>query len=401
MESAFSKPQYSWGQVSGRTITLWGEDRDLARPYIRKAFDHYTQLTGNKVKIVRFPINQVGGRLKQAFTPGSTEQPDVVLSYGGANIEPLNPEENFYSFDNAVWVDDLNDSALNQAIFNSKVIGLPYWEGSISGMIYNKDIFHRLKLRMPENQQEFLEVCKTLRLNGVTPVYVPNGKRPLYQFPMDSIVSNARVLSALNNGTLRYAQIPEMRTLVSWYRTMADSGYFGARYADNNWAGMDEALRTGTHAMAICWDTWLYTNFTGNASRFGLMPAFMGVPDQGIFEGPNFCLLLVNKNSPELDAALDFITFMADPYNYNVTFAGMYTAPVFKNQQTSSITPQYAEVERLVDRLFYDSTAWLRVRGFSQIDAAYIGRFMADHSYSLDDCLKDMDSARLRRAAGQ
>lgn len=398
-ELTFTKPQYLWGVVSGKTITVWGEERDLARPYIRKAFERYEEKTGNTLCVVGFPLDKFALKTQEAFRSGSTERPDVLLSYGGVNIDPMHPDKNFYDLSDAVWVEDLNDSALNQSIYDGKVIGLPYWEGAISGMFYNKDIFRRLKLEIPQTQKEFLKVCETLRLNGITPVYLPNGKRPLYQFPMDSIVQDSRILNGLNEGTLSYAQIPEMHRMLEWYRTMAERGYFGDKFIDNCWIGMDEALRTGTHAMAICWDTWFYTNYAGNPSRFGLMPAFMGVPDKGSFEGPNFCLLLVNKNSPELDAALDLLTFMADPFNYNVAFAGMYTAPVFKNQDASFITPQFGESERLVEHRYYDSTARLRIRGFSQMDAAYIGKLMIDSTYTIDECLKDMNDARIRRDA--
>lgn len=394
-------PLYQWGGITGETITVWGDASDLTRPYMVRAFQRYQETTGNTIVTRSLNKQEQDELVPETFILGNStlEKPDILLSYGGTNVESLHPEENFYDFTDAPWVDDLTDTALNQAIFNGGVVGFPHGEASVSGMLYNKTIFKKLGLEIPTTQAEFLKVCEDLLENGITPVYLPYAEITmlLYQFPMDSILEDRKLLDGLNDGSRSYADIPEMKLIVEWYKTMADRGYFGKDYQKNNWDGMSPAMESGEYAMMLCWDTWLYTDYKGDPKRMGIMPAFIGTPENGCFEGANIVLCLANKNSPQLEATLDLINFMADPSNYNIHFAGLYTAPVYNRQSGSITTPQYMEAEQLIDRLFYDSTAWSRVRGFSQIDASYIQEYMQGVG-TVEECLVKMNDSRLKRA---
>ena len=398
--AAAAGPQYEWGTVSGRTLTVWGRETDLNRIYMKRAFQRYEELTGNRVQVVAMEPGELEEKGAQALKSGEGA-PDLLLSFGGVNMEVFSPDESFYDFSDAAWVDDLTDTSINQTIYNGKVMGLPHWEASVSGTIYNKEIFEKLHIDPPRTQEEFMEACRILLENKVTPLYLPCAEDTmlLYQFPLDCLVEDAQVLQELNGGRIGYRDLPQMEVIVEWYRTMAENGYLGSDYMQNDWNGMNSAMDSGEYAMMLCWDTWLYTDFEGDASRFGLMPAFVGLPEKGTFEGPNLALLLVNRNGEQVDAALDLVTFMADPYNYNAAFEGIYTAPVFKGQQASISTPQYAENAGWIEEVYHDSVAWLRIRGFSQSDASCILDYMqAGGDYTVQQCLTDMDRLRRERA---
>lgn len=397
----FTQPQYEWGTGAGETLTVWGASPDLERSYIIKAFARYEELTGNQLNVVQMPKDEFARKMLAAFD-GDEDKPDIVFSYGGTNIEAYHPDENFYDFTGAQWVDDLTDTSINQTVYNGKIIGLPHWEASVSGTLYNKDIFEKHHLSVPKTQEEFMAVCETLMDEGVTPLYLPGKEISmlLYQFPLDAVIEDADVLAGLNDGNLGYADIPDMKKIVDWYRVMSEKGYLGANYREDDWGGMNRALSSGEYAMMLCWDTWLYTDYEGDPEQFGLMPAFMGVPDAGTFEGPNLGLFIVNRHSDKLDEALNFITFLADPYNYNEAFAGVYTAPVFKNQVANISTPQYMKAERLIERNFRDSAAVLRIRGFSQMDAVCILDYMdSEGAMTAEQCLQNMDKLRISRLA--
>lgn len=394
----FTEPQYEWGNISGKSLTVWGIAPDLDRDYIKKACQRYEDLTHNTIEIIQYDKDKINAQMAKAFN-GEIEMPDIFVSYGGTNIDAFNPVDNFYDFSDASWVNDLTNTSINQTVYNGKIIGLPLWEASISGTIYNKDIFEKYNIEVPKTQQEFMDVCEILLQQGITPLYLPAKEISmlLYQFPLDTLVENSDILKKLNTNEIGYQDIEGFSDIVKWYKTMADKGYFGNDYMNNDWNGMSPALESEKYAMLLGWDTWLYSDYKGDASNFGLMPAFMGVPDQGTFEGPNLNLFMVNKNSKEIDLALDFITFLSDPYNYNVIFEGISTAPVFKNQVNSISTPQYLENERLIEKNYHNSIAWLRIKGFSQMDASCILEYMQSQRMSIDDCLEKMNELRKER----
>lgn len=389
------------------TLVVMGNSGDMGRPYMEKAFALYEEKTGNKLDLQGIPGENFEQVSLTKFNTGDI--PDIFMSFGNQTLKAYNPEANFVDFSDAAWVSDIEDTVVDQAEWNGKIWGLPLWEASATGFVYNKDIFAAQGIEVPTTQDEFMAACEKLKGAGINPLYI--GFKDVWpilqQIAMDPIFENKDTLAKLNANQITYADIPEMTSMVQWYKDMADKGYLGENFAANSWDyGMD-ALGSGEYAMMFTWDTWLYTDFDqkypGQADHFGLMPAFMGTTELGTIEGPNTSLLLANKNSKNAEAAIDFINFMADPANYNVIFEGINTAPVFKGQTTNLATPQYEEctTNGVFDRAHRASSTWGNVIGFTQNETSKCIQEAMLGTVSVEQAIANMDKDRMAIAKAQ
>lgn len=394
------------GEKETVTLTLYGDAGNVQRPFMQKLFQLYEEKTGNKLDVQGIESENFETVCLTKFQTGDI--PDLFLHHGGYALDAYNPEENFVDFSDAEWVSDIQDSVLPTAKREGKVYGLPFWEASYSGLLYNTKIFEEYDIQLPKTQEEFNAVCDTLLENGVQPIYLPlkDAWPILYQYGMDPIFEDAELLDKLNTNQITYSEIPEMKAQMEWYKMAADKGYFGKTFGTDTWDYCMEVLGEGEAAMMYCWDTWLYSDYdseayTYAADDFGLMPAFVGSTDDGTFEGPNCCLTLANKNSENAEAATEFVNFMADPENYNAAFDGFQTAPVFKQQTTIDMTPQYKAAEEWIAQVGHASIANPEIIGFSNVDGAKCIQELLLGNVDVDTCLERMDEERMKAAKTQ
>jgi raffinose/stachyose/melibiose transport system substrate-binding protein len=387
------------------TLTVLANQDYVTKPYMKAIWANYEAASGNKLDIQAVPTDSGEQVMETKFATGDI--PDIFMHFGGYALTPYAAAKNFVDFSDASWVKDVEPYVLDQTKVDGKVYGIPFWEASISGMLYNKDIFTKLSITVPKTQEEFVAACDKIKASGVTPIYMAfKDVWPLlYQFPVDTMVTDASVLSKLNSNQLTYAGIPAFTTMLEFYKTLATNGYLGKMYTANTWDGLPDALGTGKYAMAYCWDSWLSSDlepkYPGFSSKIGIMPAFLGTPDTGTYEGPNCCLTMVNKNGKNVAAAKDFVAFMATPANYNKAFAGVFTSPVFKGETSNVTSQQYTDSIDSITAVARASTANPSIIGFDQVTAAkYIQDLMLG-TITVAQCVKSMDADRIGKAQAQ
>ena len=187
--------------------------------------------------------------------------------------------------------------------------------------------------------------------------------------------------------------------MVNWIADANRKGWLGAECTENGWDDISPMMASGEAVMTFIWDTWFYTDFEKGSKYsvddFALMPVFLNTVDEGTYEGGNLNMMMVNKNSKNFDAALDFLSFCADSKNYNKAFNGISTVSCFKGQTTNIESQMVTDAKASIKEKERVSTAASRIVGYSADDVAEAVNSMLRGRVDADGCIKLMDESRI------
>ena len=388
------------------TLTIMGKKSDLEKSYMTSIFEQYEKATGNRLKLLAYEDAEFETAAADQFASG--EFPDLFLHFHNADLKRFDIEKNFYYLNEEEWVNDLTDSALAYCQDSDQnLLGLPFWENSVSGCYYNKTILDRLGLKAATTQTEFDVLCQVLAETGYTPICWPgNGCSWMPQFGLDPVFADhPDLLEKLNKNEISYMDIPEVTAMVQWIADAAENGWFGSNYMDCSWDEISSLLTSGQAVMTFIWDTWFYTDLEKGQQYtpedFALMPVFMNAADGGTYEGGNLNMMMVNKNSEHLETALDFLSFCASEENYNVAFDGISTVNCFKGQTTNIQSQMVTDASASIAAHERVSTAASKIIGYSADDMTALINRVLRGEISVDECVRLMDESRIAEARAQ
>lgn len=391
------------GSGSGETITLMGNAADLAKPYMTGIIEAYEKSSGNKLDIVAIEQANFDTIATSKFATGDI--PDVFMHFNNSSLSNYNVADNFMYMNDQEWVSDLTEgSKAYSQDSEGNILGLPYWESSVSGCFYNKTLFDELGLKPATSQAEFDELCQKLTDAGHTAICWPaNGCNWMYQFGLDPVFADKpELLEQINSNKIKYADIPEVADMLEWLGNAAEKGWFGPSYLTDGWDDMSTIMGTGEAGMILIWDTWFYTDFDEGMDYtkedFALMPVFMNTADKGTYEGGNLNMLMANKNSDKLETVLDFINFCATPENYNEAFKDIATVSVFNGQNTNIQSTMVTEAMDSVNEHQRTSTAEPKIIGYTQNETGSAITEMFIGNVDVKGAIDLMDEARIASA---
>ena len=215
----------------GDGLTVMGRKSDMEKSYMTAIFEHYESETGKKLEIISIEDDAFENEASKRFAEGDV--PDIFMHFNNADLNRFDVKNNFMYLNDEKWASDLTDSARAYCIDgDGNLLGLPFWESSVSGCYYNKTLLDSLGLRPASTQAEFDVLCQTLCDLGYTPICWPaNGCTWMFQFGLDPMFADdPDMLEKLNGKEIAYADIPAVADMASWIAGAAEKGWFGSDY---------------------------------------------------------------------------------------------------------------------------------------------------------------------------
>lgn len=321
-------------------------------------------------------------------------------------------EESLIDLSGELYISNFYISSLNDIAINSKIYYLP-GPSTITGIVYDKELFDENGWEVPTSQSEFVELCKTIEETGIRAflpsLYYNDGIRTLltgfaYHLVYEG-VKNYAWIEGFNNGTT--TMLGHMEPAFEMLKRLNEEGVwrttdFDVRPVDRTYA----LYRDHTCAMTI--ETQYAPSYAirygaGNEHELGMMPFFSGDgPDSDclIFQ-PNFYtgiskLLEAPGNEQKLAKTKEILSYIFSPEGQTKLIPpNMLMVPSVKGTQLTesaflSTAMPTIEKGNLVQRpLFGDQTN-------SVVDTSLNARFRAytKGELTMTEALSEVDRIR-------
>jgi raffinose/stachyose/melibiose transport system substrate-binding protein len=328
---------------SGEKITLtlmhlWPEDTSAQHKVVSRIIDEYQKANPNvKIQTDMLANEQYKSKLK--ILAASNELPDIAFTWAAGFMTPYVKNRMFAP---------LND--IVQGEFKGKFVAGTVEAYSVNGndyalpvelntvpIFYNKSIFQKYNLQPPKTYDELLNIIRTLRGNGVTPITL-GGKDGWpaslwYMYLADRIGGPYLMDQSVANRTFTD---PALIAAAKKSQELVDMDAFNQDFIG---LSNDEATAVFMKSQAAMYmtGTWEVPNYTMNKDfpqefrdqigffKFPTIDGGKGNVDDWV-GGPGVGLF-VSQNSKHLDEAKRFVTFFAKKWGeISVTDAGIIPA---------------------------------------------------------------------------
>ena len=268
----------------------------------------------------------------------SKTAPDV-FAQNGTTVIPFSEAGYIVDLSGHGWEERMRESCFADCMVDDKLYAVPI-DVSGWGIDYNKDVFEKLNITTPPaNWDEFLNICQTLKDNGITPINV--GLQD--QWPSSGIViacasfiygMNDNMMSDLWDGSASFNG-PEFKAVFDGLQELYDKGYIDPSIMNTTYAQCVDQLYAGEIGMTF--NSTILTE--GNIGFFDLPDA---EGNTYVTTGTN-SMMSVSSECENQEAAIEALKLMTEPETLKLflkdSFSG-YTD--VETEQTSACGQEYA-----------------------------------------------------------
>lgn len=323
-----------------RTITMMAPSGELYQ-IDRTLMTAYEAYSGNRIDFQEIPDDQYANVLKTKMATG--QGPDIAVIWAGANAAQFFPDENFVDLSEEEWVSRESDIALENQMYNKKVIGFGL-EGISNGwgMIYNKMIFQLSGIDVPKSMDDFMIACKKIKEAEYTPYVAAFNE----EWTLGVLLANMGPLAStkskdyyqgLNSNQATMSQSPVFLQFIRDYKMLYDKGYIGELSFSNTARDAFVQVLEGRAGMAMSNSTpevWIAdSGLDIDLENYGMFPIpFADNKMISTYKGG--FIRVINNKSDNVDVCKDYFVFLAQ----SKSLEAYYDAP-----ERKGISPAFTD----------------------------------------------------------
>lgn len=247
----------------------------------------------------------------------SNAVPDIFYTWELSYLQPFVEggkvvDITSYLEEDKEWKDSFAEGTLDLLSFDGKNYGVPT-QKSLCVMFYNKQIFEENAVEVPTTYEEFLEVCQTLKDNGVTPMALCGTDAWIPAQFVQQIaggMAGDQLFKDVCVGEEKWNNETHVKAAEE-VKEMADKGYFQDGYIGMGPEESTDLFMNGKTAMYFqgAWDAdkVAKSSVGENVGAF-VLPAY-DAQYNNISVGSVDTSFAVSKNCKNVDAAVAFLKY--------------------------------------------------------------------------------------------
>ena len=219
----------SSGNSGGGTVEFWNDKlANTEQAQLDSIIGSIQEATGYTLEMVPYP-DTASYQTAMQQTIRESEAPGLFTWWSGSQLETL-VENGLVADLTDLWNETIFDAGVSQGVadaftFDGKIYAAP-WSVLYNTVLYNKTVFEEYGLEEPQTFDEFLDVCETLKSNGVTPIALKSDSWGGFIWIQQMLAAkDIELYNGICDGSIPYNDSRVLEVMQIW-EDMLQKGYF-------------------------------------------------------------------------------------------------------------------------------------------------------------------------------